>query len=224
MVLDYIEKHNLTLPYDLNESIRGGKINNPFYRNIDFPSLKWLAETSGTFWLRSRQLSIGFQGNSEEAKWFDRTRLEEVKKLLEEYPDNYVLFYNFDPEFYELFDICDALGYNIDVCNGSIQSEHFYQKYLKQSEGERLLNKKNIILANFDSGSAGSNWQLYDKCILFSVPLFGAYQQGLKRIHRIGQKNTVIYHIFYQKNWLDMSMLKSLQNSKHIINFIKINI
>ena len=211
---NYINKNHLELPYNLDESIRNGKINNPFYRNIAFPDLNWIAETSGTFWMRARQLSIGFQGNSEEYKWFNKSRLDELKTLLEDHPDNYVLFYNYDPEFYELFDLCYGLGYNVDVCNGSIHSEYFYQKYSKQSPGERLTNTKNIIIANFASGAEGGNWQLYNKCILFSVPLFGQYEQSIKRVHRLGQKDTVIYHIFYSQNWLDLSMMKSLKSSK----------
>lgn len=214
VIEEYVKEHNIELPYELDNSLRGGKINNPFYRNIAFPSMNWLAETSGTFWMRARQLSIGFQGNTEEYRWYNKERLEELKKLLEEEPDNYVLFYNYDPEFYEIFDICESLGYKIDVCNGSIKSEYFYQKYLKQSEGERFFNTKNIIISNFASGAEGGNWQAFNKCILFSIPLFGQYEQSIKRVHRLGQNETVIYHIFCGNNWLDMSMLKSLRESK----------
>ena len=210
----YIKDHNIVLPCALNEAKRNGKINNPFYRNINFPNPKWLAETAGVFWMRCRQLSIGFQGNTDEYKWYTKERLKQLRDLLEEEPDNYVLFYNFDPEFYEIFDICEELGYNVDVCNGSIKSEYFYQKYLNQSEGERLLNTKNIILANFGSGAEGANWQAFSKCIIFSLPVFKDWQQGLKRVHRMGQKETVIYHVFTGNNWLDLSMLDALKKQK----------
>ena len=214
LIEEYIKKNNIVLPYALNEGLRQGKINNPFYRNIAFPELKWIAETAGNFWMRSRQLSIGFQGNSDDYKWFNRERLEKLKELLEDHPDNYVLFYNYDPEFYEIFEICSELGYKVDICNGSMKSDYFYQKYLKQDEAKRLINTKNIIIANFASGSEGANWQLYNKCILFSLPTFGNWQQGLKRVHRIGQKSTVVYHVFYSENWLDLSMLKALKEHK----------
>ena len=55
------------------------KVNNPYFRNIAYPDLKWIAATSGVFWLRARQLSIGFQGNAEESVWFDKTRLDALK-------------------------------------------------------------------------------------------------------------------------------------------------
>lgn len=200
--------------YKLNEAPRDGKVNNPFYRNIAFPDEQWLAETISTFWMRARQLSIGFQGNAEYAMWFNKNRINKLKELLEDNPDNYVLFYNYTPELLEIYDVCEKLGYNIDVYCGEMKSEIFYEKYAKQTEGERLVNKKNIIIANYASGSTGANWQLYDKCILFSIPLFKDYEQGIKRVHRIGQKNTVIYHIFYENNWLDLGMLKSLNESR----------
>ena len=55
------------------------------------------------------------------------------------------------------------------------------------------------------------NWQLYNQCIVFSLPLYKDWAQGLKRIHRIGQQNTVVYHIFIQQNWLDYSMSQALK-------------
>lgn len=210
----YVEKRKIELPYPLGDAPNGGVVNNPFFRNIAFPDLKWIAETAGSFWMRSRQLSVGFQGNDEEFEWYDRSRLASLKKLLEENEDNYVIFYNYEPEFLELFDLCDSLGYNVDVFNGTMKSEYFYQRHEKMDEGKRLTDKKNVILANFKSGSAGANWQLYDKCVLFSLPGFGDYQQAIKRVHRIGQKSTVVYHVFYSENWLDLSMLKALRESK----------
>lgn len=192
-------------------------VNNPFYRDIgydptkEYPISDWMAETSGAFWMRAREISIGFCGNAEKFKWYNRDRLEQLKKLLSEHENNYVLFYNYTPELIELFEICSSLNYNIDVYSGEIKSLYFYEKYSQQSDEERFTNKKNIILANFASGSTGMNWQLYNQCIIASLPVYKDWEQGLKRVHRTGQKNTVIYHVFYQKNWLDSSMLKSLQ-------------
>ena len=196
---------------DKNEFKVDKKINNPFYANIDYPNERWIGDTSGNFWLRARQLSIGFQGNKEESKWFDRKRLEKLKLFLETNEDNYILFYNYTPELLELYEICDKLGYNIDVYCGEIKSLAFYERYSHQSEEQKLTNKKNIILANWSSGSTGLNLQEYNKCILFSIPLYSEYEQGIKRINRIGQKQTCIYYMFYQNNWLDKGMLKALQ-------------
>lgn len=189
---------------------RGTKVVNPFYRNIAYPSLDWMADTSGNFWQRCRQISIGFNGNAEASCWYDSRRIKEIKKFLSDHEDNYVLFYNYTPELLALYDVCEELGYNIDVYCGEVKSLIYYQKFCEATAEEKLTLKRNIILANFASGSTGMNWQEYSQVIMFSVPLYSHYEQGIKRVHRIGQDETVVYHMFYQDNFLDRSMLKSL--------------
>lgn len=210
-ILETFKRHNLTIPLEYMKP-KNIKINNPFYRNIDYPDLNYIAETPGNFWLRARELSIGFQGNAEECTWYDRSRLNLLKHFLQTNENNYLLFYNYTPELLEIYNICEELGYNIDVYSGEIKSLTFYEKYCKLSESQKLGSKKNIILANFASGSTGLNWQEYNNCIIFSCPLYKDYAQGIKRIHRLGQKNTTFYHVFYQKNWLDNGMNKALQD------------
>lgn len=189
-------------------------MNNPFYRNFTFPQEMWDAETSGALWMRARQMSVGFQGNSESYIWYDYTRLNMLRQLLESHEDNYVLFYNYVPEYLEVYKLCQELGYKIDVYNGQEKSLTYYNEYENQSEGERMLNTKNIIISNFKSGSTGKNWQLYNKCIIFSTPIYSEFVQGLKRIHRNGQKSTCVYHMFCQNNWLDNGMKESLDKKQ----------
>lgn len=184
---------------------------NPFYRNLDYPDMKYFATTSGLAWLRARQASIGFQGNAEESVWYDNSRLNELKRFLEQNENNYVLFYNYTPELLEIYDICSELGYNVDVYCGEVKSLVFYERYCEMKDYEKLRSKKNIILANFASGSTGKNWQEYNQCIIFSMPLYKDWEQGIKRIHRIGQNSTVVYHLFFQNNWLDIGMKKALE-------------
>lgn len=188
-------------------------VDNPFYKNIDFPNDKYFCPQAGVFWLRARELSIGFQGNAESCVWFDKNRIEAVKQLLEEHEDNYILFYNFTPEINELYTICRDLGYNVDVYNAETKSDYFYQKYAKQTEGEQLMNKKNIILAQSISGSTGKNWQKYNKVIVFSTPMFSNWVQGKDRVRRIGQTETQIYYVFAQDNWLDNGMKEALDKN-----------
>lgn len=190
------------------------KVGNPYFRNIAYPDLKWIAETNGTFWLRARELSIGFQGNSDDAEWYDKSRINSIKSFLERNFDNYVIFYNYTPELMQLFDICESLGYNVDVFCGEIKSLFFYERFCNMTESEKLVNKGNVIIANFASGSTGMNWQNYSKVIIASTPLYKDYAQAIKRVHRPGQKERVFYHVFYQKNWLDYSMQKALKEQK----------
>lgn len=192
-------KNNLSLP-------------NPWYRNIDYPETAYLCDTPGLMWMRARQLSIGFQGNAEAATWYDQTRLDEIQNLLSEHEDNYVIFYNYVPEFTELFDMCIKLGYNVDIYNGDIKSLENYTRYSNESEEQRLLDKKNVILSNFASGSTGMNWQLYNQCIIASLPTYKHWAQGIKRVHRSGSTSTVFYHIFLSRTWLDRGMWETLMN------------
>jgi len=196
--------------FDKSRYLKNNKVNNPFYRNIAYPELRWIADTNGVFWLRARQISIGFQGNSDESKWYDRTRLNKLEEFLENNENNYIIFYNYTTELIELYNICEKLGYNIDVYCGEIKSLLFYEKYQQLSDEEKLVNKKNVILSNFASGSTGMNWQEYNQCIVFSIPVYKDYAQAIKRIHRLGQKDTCFYHIFYNNNWLDNGMRKAL--------------
>lgn len=210
-ILEYYTHRNLKpTTTDLHKYSVRTKVNNPFYRNIAHPDLKWLADTSGTMWLRARQLSIGFQGNSSESVWYDKRRIEKLHSFLQANEDNYLIFYNYTPELLELYQICDTLGYNIDVYCGEVKSLHFYETYKNQTESDKLVNNKNVILANFASGSTGMNWQQYSKCVIFSMPLYKDYEQAIKRIHRHGQKETTVYHWFIQSNWLDASMKEML--------------
>lgn len=190
------------------------KINNPFYRNLAYPDVKWMAETSAVLHMRARQASIGFQGNAEDAEYYDKTRFERIRQFLENNEDNYIIFYNYTAELPELYDICEDLGYNIDLYNGEFKSEYFYTQYCKMDIGERMANNKNVIIANFQSGSTGKNWQEYHKCIIASMPIYRDFAQGIKRIHRGGQKFDCIYHWFYQNNWLDNKMKKMLEEKQ----------
>lgn len=201
---------NRNAEFDKTQYIKNVNVNNPFYRNIAYPELKWIADTNGVFWLRARQISIGFQGNAEDSQWYNRDRLNKLKHFLEENENNYIIFYNFTPELIEIYNICNELGYNIDVYCGEIKSLLFYEKFSQLTDEEKLVDKKNVIISNFASGSTGMNWQEYHQCIIFSMPVYKDYAQAIKRIHRVGQKDTCFYHTFFSNNWLDNGMKQAL--------------
>ena len=191
------------------------KIPNLYYRNLTYPDFIYEAETPSQFWLRARELSIGFLGNSESYNIYDMTRFNMLEKFLSENEDNYLLFYSYTPEFIELYNICEKLGYSIDVYNGIIKNTTNYDKWANLTENERFgKQKKSIILTNWNSGSTGINFQNYDKCIIFDLPVYRDWEQGLKRIHRIGQKNTCIYHLFMQNCWLDTQMKEAIDEKR----------
>lgn len=184
---------------------------NMFFRNLSFPKMDWFADTPSKFWMRSRQLSIGFQGNEENFEWFDESRVEKLKELLDEKRDNYIIFYNYTPEFFKIFEVCESLGYKVDVYNGNIKNLTFYDEFEKMNEEQRFNAPRRVIVTNYASGGIGKNWQLYHKTIFFSIGLYGLYSQALKRNHRIGQSKPIHYYTFYQDNFLDKGMLQALE-------------
>lgn len=210
----WCEEHDAD-PMSYDEAVKKNiSSQNPWFRNIDFPETRYLCDTPGSMWMRSRQLSIGFVGNSEEATWYGNDRIEQIKQLLEDQPDNYVLFYNYVPEFTELFEMCYTLGYNIDVYNGEIKSLTNYERFVNESAEDRTNDRKNIIISNFASGSTGMNWQAYSQCIIASLPTYKHWAQGLKRVHRNGSESTVVYHVFRSSSWLDEDMWKALMSNE----------
>lgn len=201
-----LDKRNI----DNNLNDTNLKINNPFYRNIDYPSDDHICYTSSDFWLRCRQLNIGFVG-SEKITWYNYDRLNKLKELVTNNRQNYIIFYNYNAELISLFELFEKLSYNIDIYCGNIKSLENYENFAKISQDKRDSINNNVMLVNYNSGSAGMNWQLYNNCILFSLPLYKDYEQCLKRIHRVGQTKDVNYYIFYSDNWLDKGMIKSLK-------------
>lgn len=185
---------------------------NPFYRNIAYPEFKWSAETPGEFWLRARELSIGFQGNATEYKFYDKTRFKLLEEFLKKNEDNYLLFYSYTPELFEIFEICERLGYDIDIYSGDIKSLENYKSWAQLSPEQKLVEpRKRVLLSNWASGSTGMNFQEYSKCIIFDLPVFKDWQQGVKRIHRTGQTNTCIYYVFMQECFLDKGMMNAIK-------------
>ena len=111
--------------------------------------------------------------------------------------------------------MANELGYNVDCYCGEIKSLENYNAFCSLPEEKKLTSNKNIIIANWQSGSTGVNWQEYNKCIIFDYPVYRDYAQGLARIRRLGQKSkTTIYHVFAQENWLDESRKNALDARK----------
>lgn len=209
-LLNYLERRKLLDYYEL-DGLTDKQVNNPFYRNLDYPEYTWFAEVSGVYWMRARQASIGFQGNADNYKWYDKSRLNALRKILKENPENYICFYNYTPELFELYEVFEKEGYLIDVYSGEIKSTYHYEQFEKMTEDEQLGSQKRVIIANYASGSTGKNWQGYNNVIQFSIPLFNHHAQAIKRVHRLGQDKTVFYHRLYQNNWLDKGMFEALE-------------
>ena len=86
-----------------------------------------------------------------------------------------------------------------------------YNNYSNLSDTEKLESKKTIVIANWQSASTGQNLQEFNKVIIFDLPIYRDWAQGLKRVHRIGQNKPVIYYDFTCNNMIDNSMREALE-------------
>lgn len=173
----------------------GGKPNRS-YRNM----AGYEARTAGEAYLRSRQLTSGFLGSAESYVQLETSKLKALRELLVKQPDNYLLFYNYTPEMYEIFKLAKELGYDIDIYCGEFKSERFYTEY---DPDDLFDTRKRILITNYASGAAAKNWQKYNKTILYSTPNHGDYAQAIRRNRRIGSKNSITYYRFKMNCWID---------------------
>jgi SNF2 family DNA or RNA helicase len=73
------------------------------------------------------------------------------------------------------------------------------------------------LVCNNASGSEGLNLQHANAAIYYEMPLSSiTWQQGLKRIHRTGQKETCFYYLLMVKNSVDERIKKSLEDGTDI--------
>lgn len=155
---------------------------NPDYRTFD----GFVCDLPQIFKMRLRQLTSGFMGNAEDMRFYSDYKIEKLKELLENNPDDYVIMYNYTAEFLMILSVCEELGYDIDVWNGLEKTRHNYDN--------KEATKNRVFIANIDSGSTGLNLQNYHNIIFFSLPdTWADMEQAIARIKRIGQLNDRVY-------------------------------
>lgn len=163
-----------------------------------------------------RQISSGFIHNTINNEYYEISsfKIDLLRNLLENNTkENIVVFYNFDYERKMIINLLNELKiYNILRIDGK-QNDHLHN--IK-------LNEQNIILVQYQSGSRGiDGLQKYsNRVIYYSPPLSGElFKQSIKRIHRIGQQNKCIYHIFINSK-LESLIYKTLKTYQDFTNEI----
>lgn len=154
----------------------------PEYRIFD----GMIADEPAQFYLRARQLLSGFMGNSEEFKYYNLERAGALEKVLGEHPDNYIIFYHWDPELYAIIDAVKKAGYKYDIYKGELKEYETYESFQEGDTG-------NVIIANIASGAKALNRQRWSSVIFYSIPsVYALYEQAIGRVQRLGQKASVI--------------------------------
>lgn len=139
---------------------------------------------------------------------YNQNKLSQFKTLLDSTEDRLIVFYNFEKELNELISICEESNKHISQICGRVKDIENYETH-----------SDTITLIQYQSGSMGFNLQKANKIIYFSPPLnCEHWMQSLKRIHRIGQKDTCFYYKLVAKNTVEEKIYKSLETGENYTN------
>lgn len=173
--------------------------NNRFFEKEDEDII--VLETPLTALTFLRQLA---SGSYKEEKRISNHKTKALIDLLESNNENLIVFYNFTQELEEIKEIIKEKKIDIKVfeCNGNNKNYTTRHNYT---------TKRQIILIQYLSGATGI--ELHDfKYVVFYSPTLSSqiYQQALKRVHRIGQKDNCFYYRFITEDTVEEKIYRTL--------------
>lgn len=135
---------------------------------------------------------------------YSTAKLAAFKDLVESTDDRLIVFYNFNEELFKLKSIVEELEKPVSIVNGSIKDLEAYEN-----------ESDSITFVQYQAGSMGLNLQKSNKITYFTLPQSSEYfEQSMKRIHRIGQKNNCFYYLLMVKNSVEEVILETLKMRK----------
>ena len=101
-------------------------------------------------------------------------------------------------------EIVEGLEKPISVINGSTKDLTAYDQ-----------ESNSVTFVQYQAGAMGLNLQKSNKIIYFTLPQSSEhFEQSMKRIHRIGQKNNCFYYLLMVKNSVEEDILQTLKMRK----------
>lgn len=175
------------------------KVENDLYETVSegpLTELLYLRELSSGF-IKSRNVRT----NEQTYLKIHNHKINLIKEILEQSSDQVVIFYNFKEERKQLI---------------SLLSENHWSYIQIDGESNELNQLKNqrVILVQYQSGSKGVDGLQFksNRVIYYSPTLSGElFKQSIKRIHRIGQTKSCIYH-FIINSKLEQLIFQKLRN------------
>lgn len=135
---------------------------------------------------------------------YSTAKLAAFQSLVESTDDRLIVFYNFNDELYKMKSIVETLEKPISIVNGSVKDLDAYEN-----------KTDSVTFVQYQAGSKGLNLQKADKIIYFTLPQGSEdFEQSMKRIHRIGQKNNCFYYLLMVKNSVEEDILETLKMRK----------
>lgn len=170
--------------------------------------------------LRLQQITGGFISTGENSyKQVSQAKLQVAKELLEEIKETnkkVVIFARFIPEVEALAKIAQDLGMSTFALTGQASMEA-RQQALKDFQ----LGDLQVFVAQIATGGVGITLTAADTAIFYSTDFSLAnYEQAKARLHRIGQKNSVVYIHIMAKDTIDEEVMKRLAAKQDIANLV----
>lgn len=170
--------------------------------------------------LRLQQITGGFISTGENSyKQVSQAKLQVAKELLEEMKGankKVVIFARFVPEVEALAKIAQDLGMSAFALTGQASIEA-RQQALKDFQFGDL----QVFIAQIATGGVGITLTAADTAIFYSTDFSLANcEQAKARLHRIGQKNPVVYIHIMAKGTIDEEVMKRLAAKQDIANLV----
>lgn len=159
------------------------------------PVIELVGDTELTKRLYSRQL----------CGQYSKAKLEAFRDLVQSTNDRLIVFYNFTDELKAMIPIVHELKKPFGIVNGERKELEPYD-----------MESDSITFVQYQAGAMGLNLQKANKVIYFTLPdgRQDLFDQSMKRVHRIGQKNTCFYYILICRDSVEEDILKTLNLRK----------
>ena len=165
-----------------------------FMRNSIVTLTELIGDTALTKRLYARQL----------CGQYSSAKMAAFKDLVESTDDRLIVFYNFNEELFKMKSIVEELEKPVSIVNGSVKDLEAYEN-----------ESDSITFVQYQAGSMGLNLQKANKIIYYTLPQSSEhFEQSMKRIHRIGQKNNCFYYLLMVKNSVEEVILETLKTRK----------
>lgn len=136
---------------------------------------------------------------------YSKAKLSAFQDLIESTDDRLIVFYNFNEELAKMKSIVESIEKPVSIVNGSIKDLDAYET-----------KSDSVTFVQYQAGAMGLNLQKSNKIIYFTLPQSSElFEQSMKRIHRIGQKNNCFYYLLMVKNSVEQQILETLKQRKN---------
>lgn len=136
---------------------------------------------------------------------YNEDKLQAFRDLINSTNDRLIVFYNFNDELDRLKAVAEAAERPLSIVNGAVKDLAAYEA-----------ESASISLIQYQAGAMGLNLQKANKIIYFTLPdgRQDLFDQSMKRIHRIGQKQTCFYYLLICRDSVEEDILNTLNIRK----------